>query len=320
MSDSMRQTVIVGSGPAGLTAAIYAARASLRPVVLAGSTPGGQLTKTSEVENYPGFAKGIDGPILMSEMLEQAKWCGAELVWESLARLERDGGTFRAHSDGGQVFTTRTLIYATGASPRLLGVKGELDFQPPRGTGVTYCAVCDGNFYRKLPVAVVGGGDSAMEEATYLSNLCAEVTLVHRREVLRASKVMVARARAKRNIRWELNQVVEEILGDPKRKPLPVVTGMRIKDTRDGSTRELRLAGVFGAIGHIPTTAVLKGVVALDADGYIKVDERQATSVEGLFAAGDCHDRTYRQAVTAAGMGCKAALEAERYLARLGVD
>ena len=319
-SNEIRKTLIIGSGPAGLTAAIYAARAALKPIVLAGATPGGQLTKTSEVENYPGFAHGILGPKLMDEMLEQAKRCGAELLWEAAAKVEGAAAPFTVTTDGGKVFRTHTLIYATGAAPRLMGVKGELEYQPPRGSGVTYCAVCDGNFYRKLPVAVVGGGDSAMEEALYLSNLCSEVTVVHRREGFRAAKIMLERAHSKKNIRWELNQVVDEILGDPQRKPVPVVTGIRIRNTLDGTSKELNVEGVFGAIGHIPTTQVLKGLVELDADGYIKASERQETSVKGLFAAGDCHDRRYRQAVTAAGMGCKAALEVERHLAHEGLS
>lgn len=311
MSDTaLRNTIIIGSGPAGLTAAIYAARARLEPLVLAGTTPGGQLTKTSEVENYPGFAEGIDGPKLMDAMLAQAKWCGAETEWESAEKIERDGKNFSVAIGGGKVLKTRTIIFATGAAPRFMQVPGELEYQPPKGAGVTYCAVCDGNFYRNMPVAVVGGGDSAMEEAIYLSNLCKEVTIVHRREGLRASKVMVERARGRANIKWELNQVIDEILGDGKK-----VTGVRLKSTQDGKTKNLELKGVFSAIGHIPTTGVLKGVVDLDEDGYIKADDRQRTSVPGLFAAGDCHDRRYRQAVTAAGMGCKAALEMERYLA-----
>jgi len=327
MAADILKTLIIGSGPAGLTAAIYAGRASLKPIVLAGSSPGGQLTKTSEVENFPGFGKGILGPKLMDEMMTQAQHCGAELVWESVVKIEGKAPPYTLHTDGGKVYQTHTVIFATGAAPRFLGSKGELDYQPKQssdaktggGAGVTYCAVCDGAFYRKMPVAVVGGGDSAMEEATYLAKLCSEVTVVHRREGFRASKVMIERAQKTPNIKWALNYVVDEIVGDPNAKPVPTVTGMRLKHVQDGSVRELSVKGVFIAIGHIPTTKVLKGVVELDEDGYIKVNEKQETTLKGFYAAGDCHDRRYRQAVTAAGMGCKAALEVERYLTHEGI-
>ena len=325
MSDILK-TLIIGSGPAGLTAAIYAGRAALKPVVLAGGSPGGQLTKTSEVENYPGFGKGILGPKLMDEMMAQARHCGAELVWESATKIEK-GAVITVTTDGGIIHKTHTLIFATGAAPRFLGVKGELDYQPKQssdakvggGAGVTYCAVCDGAFYRKLPVAVIGGGDSAMEEATYLSKLCSEVTVIHRRDGLRASKVMIERAQKTPNIKWQLNQVVDAVLGEPNAKPVASVTGLRLKHVQTGDTRELPVKGVFIAIGHIPTTQVLKGVVNLDADGYIMANDKQETSAKGIWAAGDCHDRRYRQAVTAAGMGCKAALEVERYLTHEGL-
>lgn len=327
MAEDILKTLIIGSGPAGLTAAIYAGRASLKPIVLAGSSPGGQLTKTSEVENFPGFGKGILGPKLMDEMMTQAQHCGAELVWESVVKIEGKAPPYTLHTDGGKVYRTHTVIFATGAAPRFLGSKGELDYQPKQssdakvggGTGVTYCAVCDGAFYRKMPVAVVGGGDSAMEEATYLAKLCSEVTVIHRREGFRASKVMIERAQKTPNIKWALNYVVDEIVGDPNAKPMPMVTGMRLKHVQDGSTKDLSVKGVFIAIGHIPTTKVLQGVVELDEDGYIKVNEKQETTLKGFYAAGDCHDRRYRQAVTAAGMGCKAALEVERYLTHEGI-
>jgi thioredoxin reductase (NADPH) len=308
--------LVIGAGPAGLTAAIYGARAGLAPVLLAGPSPGGQLTLTSEVENFPGFRKGIRGPQLMEDMMEQARWCGAEILWESAKGIDAAQRPFAVTTDGGQTFRAHTLIYATGAAPRKLGVEGEDRYAPPNGAGVTYCAVCDGAFYKKRPVVVVGGGDAAMEEATYLSNLCSTVTLVHRREGFRASKVMLDRARARSNIRWELNQVVAEIRGDSGKK---TVTAVSLKDVRDSSTKVLATEAVFIAIGHVPATEILRGLVELDPEGYIKVDEAQKTSVPGLFAAGDCHDRKYRQAVTAAGMGCKAALEAERYLTREGL-
>jgi thioredoxin reductase (NADPH) len=314
--DSILKTLIIGSGPAGLTAGIYAARANLMPVVLAGQTPGGQLTKTSDVENYPGFRKGILGPVLMEDMMEQAKHCGAKLIFEAAESIDVKSTPISITYGGGKSLLTHTLIFATGAAPRLLGLPGEALYSPPKGSGVTTCAVCDGSFYRKMPVAVVGGGDSAMEEATYLAKLCSSVTLIHRRDGFRASKIMIERARANPVIKWELNQVVDEILGDPKKK---LVTGIRLKNVKDDSTKNLDIAGLFIAIGHIPTTGILKGQVEMDEEGYIRVNDKQETSVTGVFAAGDCHDRRYRQAVTAAGMGCKAALEVERYLTHHGL-
>jgi len=311
------KTLIVGSGPAGLTAAIYAARANLNPVVLAGQSPGGQLTKTSEVENFPGFRKGILGAELMENMMEQAKHCGAEIRWESVVRIEK-GRPFAVTTDGGQTLTTHTVIYATGASPRWIGLEGEKVYVPPKGSGVTSCAVCDGAFYKKKPVAVVGGGDSAMEEANYLANICSSVTLIHRREGFRASQVMIERAKARPNIKWELNQVVVEILGE-ERHGQRMLTGLRLKSTKDGSTKDLQVDALFVAIGHVPATEILKGLVDLDEEGYLVTDERQRTSLAGFFAAGDCHDRRYRQAVTAAAMGCKAALEVEKYLTHEGL-
>lgn len=316
-SNQPLKTLIVGSGPAGLTAAIYAARANLSPIVLAGQSPGGQLTKTSEVENFPGFKKGILGADLMENMMEQAKHCGAEILWESATKIEK-GKPFTVTTDGGQTFKAHTVIYATGASPRWIGLEGEKVYAPPKGSGVTSCAVCDGSFYKKKPVAVVGGGDSAMEEANYLANICSSVTIVHRREGLRASQVMIDRAKAKANIKWELNQVVVEILGEEQHKQ-QMVTGLRLKSTKDGSLKDIKVDALFVAIGHIPATEILKGVVDLDEEGYIKTDERQQTGLPGFFAAGDCHDRRYRQAVTAAAMGCKAALEVEKYLTQEGL-
>lgn len=317
MANQPSKTLIVGSGPAGLTAAIYAARANLSPVVLAGQSPGGQLTKTSEVENFPGFKKGILGAELMENMMEQARYCGAEILWESAAKIEK-GRPFAVTTEGGQVFRTHTVIYATGASPRWIGIEGEKIYAPPKGSGVTSCAVCDGAFYKKKPVAVVGGGDSAMEEANYLANICSSVTVIHRREGFRASQVMIDRAKAKPNIKWELNQAVVEILGEEQHKQ-QVVTGLRLKSTRDGSTKDIKVDALFVAIGHLPATGILKGLVDLDEEGYIKTDEHQQTSLPGFFAAGDCHDRRYRQAVTAAAMGCKAALEVEKYLTHEGL-
>jgi len=318
-SDEVLKTVIIGSGPAGLTAAIYAGRANLKPVLLAGATPGGLLTKTSEVENFPGFRQGINGPQLMEDMLAQVEYCGGRIIYESSEALAVKTRPFTITYGDGQKLATHTLIFSTGASPRWLGLAGERQFSPPKGAGVSSCAVCDGSFYRGKPVAVVGGGDSAMEEATYLAKLCSSVSVIHRREGFRASKVMLSRARSNPVIRWELNQVVEEILGDLQHKPLPVVTGLRLKHVATGEKKEIPVAGLFVAIGHVPTTGILRGQVDLDDQGYVKVNDRQETSVPGVFAAGDCHDRRYRQAVTAAGMGCKAALEAERYLTLNGM-
>ncbi|MGD0093343.1 MAG: thioredoxin-disulfide reductase [Planctomycetota bacterium] len=318
-SDEILKTVIIGSGPAGVTAAIYAARANLKPVMIAGATPGGQLTKTSEVENFPGFRKGVNGPQLMEDMVAQVEFCGGRIVYESAAEIAVKPRPFRITYGDDQKLLTHTLIFATGASPRWLGLPGETQFSPPKGAGVSSCAVCDGSFYRNQPVAVVGGGDSAMEEATYLAKLCSSVTVIHRREGFRASKVMLARARANPVIRWELNQVLDEVLGDLQHKPLPVVTGLRLRHATSGVQKEIQVKGLFVAIGHVPTTGILRGQVDLDELGYIKVNDRQETSVPGVFAAGDCHDRRYRQAVTAAGMGCKAALEMERYLTLNGL-
>lgn len=318
MAENVLETLIVGSGPAGLTAGIYAARANLHPVILAGTTPGGQLTKTSEVENYPGFKKGINGPELMMDMMEQAKFCGAELIYEAVELIDTKSRPFTVTYGGGKKVQAHTLIYATGAWPRMMGLPGEALYSPPKGSGVTTCAVCDGSFFKKMPVIVVGGGDSAMEEANYLAKLCSSVTLVHRREEFRASKIMIDRAKNNPSIKWELNQVVDEILGDNSQK-VPRVNGVRLKSVKDGSNKELKVNAVFIAIGHVPSTDLLKGQVELDPEGYIKVNDKQETSVPGLFAAGDCHDRRYRQAITAAGMGCKAALEAERYLVEKGL-
>ena len=318
-SSEIEKIVIIGSGPAGLTAAIYAARAGLNPVVLCGANSGGQLMKTSAVENYPGFRDAILGPQLMEDMQAQARNSGSRLLDEEATAIDSKSKPFAVTYAGGKKLCAHTVIFATGAAARQLGLSGELQYSPPRGTGVHTCAVCDGTFYRKRSVAVVGGGDSAMEAATYLAKLCSSVTVIHRREELRASKVMLERARANAVIKWELNKLVEEVLGDLGSKPMPVVTGLRLKDVTSGAKKELKVDALFVAIGHVPATELLRGQVELDKDGYLKVDARQATTAPGLFAAGDCHDRHYRQAITAAGMGCIAALESERYLTREGL-
>jgi thioredoxin reductase (NADPH) len=319
MANDVLKTVIIGSGPAGLTAAIYAARANLNPVVLAGKTAGGQLTKTSLVENFPGFKKGIMGPELMMEMMEQAQNCGAKMVYEAADAIDTKSSPISITYGNGQKLLTHTLIFATGAAPRLLGLPGEHTFSPEAGGfGFTTCAVCDGNWFKNMPVAVIGGGDSAMEEATYLAKLCASVTVIHRREVFRASKVMIDRAHANPKIKWELNQTVVDMIGDNKAKS-PSLTGLVLKSTADGSTKQLDMKGMFVAIGHIPSTGILKGQITMDEENYIIVNDKQETNVPGVYGAGDCHDRRYRQAITAAGMGCKAALEVERYLTHHGL-
>jgi thioredoxin reductase (NADPH) len=241
------------------------------------------------------------------------------MVYENVEAIDTKSRPFTVTYAGGKKVRAHTIIFATGAAPRTLHLPSEKQYWPPRGTGVHTCAVCDGSFYRKMPIAVVGGGDSAMEEATYLAKICSSVTLIHRREEFRASKVMLDRAHANPVIKWELNQVVEDVLGDLSRKPVPLVTGVRLKDVNTGAIKELKIDALFIAIGHIPTTELLRGQVDLDHEGYIIVNEHNETKIPGLFAAGDCHDRRYRQAVTAAGMGCIAALEAERYLTREGL-
>ncbi len=312
--DRIHNVIVCGSGPSGYTAALYLARANLSPVILAGSQVGGQLTTTTEVENFPGFPDGVDGNELMTRMEAQAKKYGAEMHYELANSLRRDGDHWVIESGIGPL-RAHTVIIATGASPKMLGMEGEQTYW---NYGVHTCAVCDGGFYRGKEVVIVGGGDSAMEEATYLAKLCSKVTVVHRRDELRASKVMADRALATKNIEFAWNSMVDEVLGetDGKRKK---VTAVRLRSTVDDSTREIPASAIFIAIGHTPNTAWLDGVVKTDENGYIIADTHQRTNLEGVFAAGDCHDYHYRQAITAAGYGCMAALEAERYLTRIGV-
>jgi thioredoxin reductase (NADPH) len=308
MTDT-RNVVIVGSGPAGFTAALYAARANLRPLVLKGLEAGGQLMLTTEVENYPGFADGIMGPELMEQMEKQAERFEAELLHQSVTRVDLSERPFGVWT-GDHEYRAHTLIVATGASAKWLGVPGE---DTLRGRGVSSCATCDGFFFRDRELIVVGGGDTAMEEATFLTRFASTVTIVHRRDEFRASKIMVDRAMNDPKIRVRWNATVEEILGDG------AVTGVRVKDTVGGREEELPTDGVFIAIGHTPNTSLFEGQLELE-DGYIPVQEpRTLTSEPGVFAAGDVVDRIYRQAVTAAGMGCKAAIDAERFLADHGI-
>jgi thioredoxin reductase (NADPH) len=304
-TDDVRNLIVIGSGPAGFTAALYAARANLRPLVVKGLEAGGQLMLTTDVENYPGFADGILGPELMDQMEKQAARFGAEILPVHVTRVDLSTRPFGVWA-GDQSWLARTIVIATGATARWLGVPGE---EQLRGRGVSACATCDGFFFRDRELVVVGGGDSAMEEATFLTKFASKVTIVHRRDEFRASKIMQERALANPKIEVAWNTEVVEILGDG------AVTGVRLRDTLSGDTRELSTNGVFMAIGHTPNTELFREWLELDADGYIVVREpRTATSVEGVFAAGDVTDRIYRQAVTAAGQGCKAAIDAERFL------
>ena len=300
----MYDVIILGSGPAGYTAALYTSRAFLKTLVLSGIAPGGQLTTTTDVDNFPGFAGGIKGPALMTEMKKQAERFKTEIVQETVKTIrQEDSKSFQVVTEG-KTFEGRAVIVATGATAQYLGLPSEQKFM---GKGVSACATCDGFFFRGKEVIVIGGGDTAMEEATFLTTFATKVTIVHRREEFRASPIMLDRARKNPKISFLTNKTVEEILGGS------VVTGIRLKDNKTGRQEDVKTDGVFLAIGHTPSTEFLKGVVVLDEKGYVVVNET-ATSVPGIFAAGDCVDHRYRQAIVAAGQGCMAAMDAEKWL------
>jgi len=306
---STRNVIIIGSGPAGLTAALYTARANLQPLVIEGVEAGGQLMMTTLVENYPGYQDGIMGPDLMASMRTQCEKFGAEIIQGNVTRVELEEKPFTVlTSEAG--YQAQTIIIATGASARLLGLPSERTLM---GHGVSTCATCDGYFFRGQEIAVVGGGDSAMEEALFLTRFATKVTVVHRRDALRASRIMQDKARANPKIAWMLNTEVEEITDTGRRE----VTGMVVRNKTSGARSEVPVAAVFVAIGHTPNTSLFRGQLEMDANGYIITRDGSKTSVRGVFACGDVQDHVYRQAITAAGTGCMAALDAEHYIDRI---
>lgn len=303
-----RNVVIIGGGPAGYTAAIYTARANLKPLVLAGYSAGGQLMTTTEVENFPGFPEGILGPDLMENMKKQAERFGAEILYKDVTKVDFSKRPFTVTYEDTTV-TANSIIISTGAGPRKLGLPSEKALW---AKGVTSCATCDGAFYKGKEVAVAGGGDSAMEEAVFLTRFASKVTVVHRREELRASKIMADRAKNHPKISWQLGKHIEEVLGNGK------VSGLKLKDAKTGAQSEIKIDGLFLAIGHIPNSELFKGAIKTDAEGYILTDAKMQTNIPGVFACGDVVDHTFRQAITAAGSGCASAISAERYLETLG--
>ena len=316
MTERHTEVLILGSGPAGYTAAIYAARAMLKPLIISGLQEGGQLTITSDVENYPGYADPVQGPWMMEQMKAQALNVGSEIVNDLIVEADLKSRPFRLTADSGTVYTCDALIIATGAQAKWLGIESEAKFQ---GYGVSACATCDGFFYRGKDVVVVGGGNTAVEEALYLSNIAKTVTLVHRRDELRAERILQERLFASENVKLRWNGEIDEILGQDK--PMPGVTGVRIKDTLTGENEELATDGVFIAIGHAPAVELFEGKLKQKPSGYLWVEPGTVrTSIEGVYAAGDVADDVWRQAVTAAGMGCMAALDAERWLQMRAIE
>ena len=314
MSEMHRSRVlIIGSGPAGYTAAIYAARASLQPILVQGIQPGGQMTTTTDVENYPGFADVIQGPWLMEQMEAQAKHVGTKILTDTIVSVDLHRRPFEALGDSGDIYQGDAVIIATGAQARWLGLPSE---QQLRGAGVSACATCDGFFFRGKDVAVVGGGNTAVEEAIYLTHHASKVTLIHRRDSFRAEKIMQERLFRNPKISVIWDSAVDEVLGEGNP---PGVSGLRLRNVKTGQLSEIPVDGLFVAIGHTPATELFRGQIELDAEGYIRtLPDSTATAIPGVFAAGDVKDKIFRQAVTAAGMGCMAALEAERYLSGVG--
>ena len=303
------KVLILGSGPAGYTAAIYAARAMLKPILVHGSQPGGQLTTTTDVENYPGYAKAIQGPWLMEEMKGQAEAVGTEMIQDHINKVDLTKKPFKAEGDSGQVYTADSIIISTGAQARWLNLKSEQNF---RGFGVSACATCDGFFFKDKEVAVVGGGNAAVEEAMFLTKFATKVKLIHRRDKLRAEKLLQEKLKANKKIEIIWDSVVEDVLGTTEPKG---VNGIKIKNVKDNKTKELKVDGLFIAIGHDPATQLFKDQLKMDKEGYlITKPDSTITNIPGVFAAGDVKDKIFRQAVTAAGMGCMAALEAEKHL------
>jgi thioredoxin reductase (NADPH) len=308
-SSKHTKVLILGSGPAGYTAAIYAARALLKPILVFGSEPGGQLTTTTDVENFPGFAKVIQGPWLMEEMKGQAKAVGTEMIQDHIKKVDLSKKPFSAHGDSGQVYTADSIIISTGAQARWLNLESEQKF---RGFGVSACATCDGFFFKEKEVAVVGGGNAAVEEAMFLTKFASKVHLIHRRNELRAEKLLQEKLKANKKIQIIWDSVVEEVMGTNEPKG---VNGIKIKNVKTNKTSELKVDGLFIAIGHDPATALFKDQLKMDNEGYlITKPDSTVTNIPGVFAAGDVKDKIFRQAVTAAGMGCMAALEAEKHL------
>ena len=309
MSDepTHRKVIILGSGPAGYTAAIYTARANLEPLIITGNDPGGQLMTTTDVENYPGYPEGVTGPDMMAELQKQAERFGTELHYDMAIKADLSKRPFRLELDGGEVFTCDALIISTGATAKYLGLANEQRLQ---NAGVTACATCDGHFYAGQTVAVIGGGDTAMEEAQYLTRMCEKVHLIHRRDEFRASQIMQKRTLENPKIQVHWNRTVKDVLGKER------VEGLLLEDTQSGEQETLPVTGMFLAIGHVPNSSIFKGQLDMDETGYLKVKPGSTwTNIEGVFASGDVADHVYRQAVTAAGTGCMAAIDAERWLA-----